>query len=87
MTGEAFLVHFVTVDGLLMDPIRTFKVTADNELDALARIKRLVGTSSCPMSADAVDVLDDRGNRRALWRIPKYTAHPASGRCRAKLLL
>lgn len=66
----SFLVHFLASDGFLALPLRSFEVTAKDELAALAHAKCLARTSFCPLPSDAIQILNDRGLIVASWRIP-----------------
>ena len=66
---SSFLVHFLACDGFLALPLRTFEVTAEDEVAALAQAKRLARPPFCPLPSDSIQVLNDKGLIVASWRI------------------
>ena len=65
-----FLVHLLAYDGLLSVPVRSYQITADNELAALAQGKDLALTNLNFLPTNAVQVLNGQGPIMASWRVP-----------------
>ena len=79
-SSSCFLVHFLTCDGTLAYPVRSFQVTADDELAALTYAKSLYRSPFCPAPSDTIQVLDDQGRILASWRVPlnfQPDSHPS----------